>query len=94
MKEVEPISGLNELNENRDADVDAAVGVGFDPFAPQNAPGLSLIVLMRIYDVMLAQFREENPEGAKRLRELHAQGKILGPLPSIDLDEADAAQQP
>ena len=59
-----------------------------DPFAFPNAPGLNLIVNMRIYDVLLGLYLEKNPERAKALMDIHAAGKILGSLPTYDPGEA------
>lgn len=78
MEEVEHINGLNPT-----APVEDEVT---DPFSPENAPGFSLIVLMRIYDTQLALLREQNPEVAEKLVNLHAEGKILGPLPTLDTE--------
>lgn len=58
---------------------------GYDPFSPEHAPALSLITLMRIYDTQLALLREANPQVAEKLVELHAEGKIVGPLPMLDI---------
>lgn len=55
-----------------------------NPFSQELAPGVSLIVHMRIYDVLVALLRESNKEVAEKLVELHASGKILGPLPVFD----------
>lgn len=54
-----------------------------DPFSPEEAPGLSLIMQMRIYDVLMAMYMETNMEAAKDLLEMHSRGQILGPLPSF-----------
>jgi len=83
MKEVELTSGLQDVVDAGEA-LEAPVEV--DPFSPQSAPGFSLIVLMRIYDTQLALLREQNPEVAEKLVSLHAEGKILGPLPVLDTE--------
>jgi hypothetical protein len=51
-----------------------------DPFSPDNAPGMSLIVQMRMYDVLLAILNEQNPDVCDRILEAHAQGKLLAPV--------------
>jgi len=56
-----------------------------NPFSPNNAPGLTLVVLMRVYDVGMALLNEQNSEAARKLHELHSEGKILGSEPYIDL---------
>lgn len=53
------------------------------PFSPGQAPGVSLIVLMRIYDVLMAQLTISNPEAASNLMEIHANGTIMGSSPRI-----------
>ena len=58
-----------------------------DPFSPENAPAFTLITLMRIYDVLMAQFNASNPDAAAKLVELHAKGKLLGSFPWLDPDE-------
>jgi hypothetical protein len=58
-----------------------------DPFAPEHVSGVQLIVLMRIYDVLLGIYREHNEEYAERLAELHNGGKVIGPLPWLDLTD-------
>lgn len=80
MKEVEHMSGLDEINDNTPAPEEEQM----DPFSPEHAPGLSLIVLMRIYDTQLALLRHADPEVAESLVNLHAEGKILGPLPYLE----------
>lgn len=55
-----------------------------NPFDYRVAPGVSLIVQMRTYDVLLAILREQNTEAAEKLVQLHAEGKVLGPLPVFD----------
>lgn len=64
---------------------------GLDPFHPEVVPGVSLIVLMRIYDVLMATYTNLDPEGANKLYELHAAGKIVGSMPIIDMSPEDLA---
>lgn len=58
-----------------------------DPFDAETAPGLSLIVLMRIYDVQMAMLAKTDPEAAAALYEAHSKGAIIGPLPAINIGE-------
>lgn len=62
-----------------------------DPFDPSNVGAVQLIVLMRIYDVLMAQLTLSDQEMAANLLELHAKGQILGPLPSLDLRNPEDA---
>ena len=57
----------------------------YDPLSPEVAPGVQVIIQMRIYDVLMAIYTDMNPTGADALIQLHSQGKILGPLPTIDM---------
>ncbi len=54
-----------------------------DPFSAQNAPGLSLIVQMRTYDVLLALLNHFDEETADKITEAHESGQILTSLPSF-----------
>lgn len=53
-----------------------------DPFSAANAPGISLIVQLRIYDVLMALLRESNPDAADEILALHSTGAFGGPSPS------------
>jgi hypothetical protein len=70
-------------------EVEEAVQEQYDPFAPENVGAVQLIVQMRIYDVLMAMYTEQNPGKANILINLHEQGKILGPLPAIDLSNKE-----
>lgn len=59
---------------------------GLDPFSPQAVGAFSLIALMRLYDVGMALLNETSPEVAARLAHLHAQGKVIGHFPSLDME--------
>lgn len=54
-----------------------------DPFSLQEAPGVSLIVLMRLYDVMMGMYSEMNPDAAEAMIEAHGQGILLGTTPAF-----------
>lgn len=56
-----------------------------DAFSPENSAKLSLVVQMRIYDVLMALLNEQNEEAASLLHDLHAAGKVLGSLPWLDM---------
>ena len=73
------------MSEGPDEGLDPNEGV--DPFDPSVVGGVQLIVLMRIYDVVMAIYTDIDKEGAKKLYDLHAQGKVLGSEPSLDLSE-------
>lgn len=55
-----------------------------DPFSDENIKILNFITLARIYDVLMAQLTESNPEAANAILELHRTGKLLGPPPGFD----------
>lgn len=89
MKELENTKGLRDSIAELEAEEvkeleQAGELLEFDPTSPEHAPGLSLIVLMRIYEVQMALLREVNPEFASRLLQLHEEGKISTPMPWID----------
>lgn len=66
--------------------------VNLDPFDEQNVKQVQLIVQMRTYDALmaiLANLNEDGAAAAEVLHNLHAQGKIVGSLPVIDLTEED-----
>lgn len=54
-----------------------------DPLSPQQAPGISLVVQMRLYDVAMAILREMNEEVHTELLQAHSEGLILGPVPEF-----------
>lgn len=55
---------------------------GNDPFDASNAPGIALIVQMRLYDVLMALLHESNPDKANELLQLHTTGALAGSTPS------------
>jgi hypothetical protein len=55
-----------------------------DPFHPEAVGITSAITLMRIYDVVMAQFLADYPESARRLLQIHASGGLMGPPPGFD----------
>lgn len=61
-----------------------------DPFSPNNAPGLSLIVLMRLYDVQMALLSEVSPEKAEALHQAHLAGQIKGAPPAFTMPDEDS----
>lgn len=76
-----------EALHNERQRVEAGVEEEIDPFSPEYAPKLQLIVSMRIYDVLMALLTSEDETLAERLHELHADGKIMGSLPFINLTD-------
>ena len=42
-----------------------------------------LLTLLRIYDVLMAQYRAQDPEAAERLETLHAAGGLGAPMPNF-----------
>lgn len=54
-----------------------------DPFSEENIKILHFITLARIYDVLMAMLTETSPETAKKILDLHASGKLLGPPPNM-----------
>lgn len=58
-----------------------------DPFDYKNAPGIQLIVLLRIYDLLAGIYSELDNEKAAGILDLHSKGKLFLPLPYIDIEE-------
>lgn len=56
-----------------------------NPFSPEEAPGVLVIIGMRIYDVLLTILAEQNESAADKLAALHEDGKLLGPLPKLNI---------
>jgi hypothetical protein len=54
----------------------------YDPFG-QDVAQASLIVQMKIYDVLMALLMDANPDVARDLDTLHTQGIILGQGPTF-----------
>jgi len=42
------------------------------------------LTLLRIYDVLMAMYREDNPAGAERLETLHREGGLGAPIPNFN----------
>lgn len=71
---------MAELEERgTDNDVDTSN----DPFSQEEAPGVQLIVQMRIYDALMALLTELAPDKAQALMELHEQGTLMGNSPAF-----------
>lgn len=58
-----------------------------DPFAPGNVEVVTAITLLRIYDVMLADFMARHPQAGGRLMEKHARGGFMAPPPAFNPNE-------
>jgi len=58
-----------------------------DPFGPKNVAKVQLIVLMRIYDVLHGILATGNEELSNIILATHDAGKVMGPLPWLDLTE-------
>lgn len=65
-----------------------------DPFSPTNAPKLSLVVLMRLYDVGMALLYSADQDAARRLHKVHEAGGIVGSEPYLDLRSEDEDSTP
>lgn len=55
-----------------------------DPFSEDNLRVSQFILTARIYDVLLGIYTHMEPEKAKDLLELHADGALLGPQPAFN----------
>lgn len=90
MEEVQHTTGLNDMEEEFENAGEYYPDETLDPFAPENVGAFALITQMRIYDTLLALLREQNAEGADKLAALHAVGKILGPLPVLNMEQDES----
>lgn len=75
MKEVEPVKGLTEESPVADTGL----------LSDEDAKQITAITLMRIYDVLGAILTHLDEDQANALLELHANGGLAGPLPSLNL---------
>lgn len=57
------------------------VGAPADAFAPENIGGISMIIQMRTYDVLMAILTKLDENSARDLLELHQQGILLSTAP-------------
>lgn len=97
MKEVSPDKGLQDSSYT-EAEFDAALENNSKRQAnkpgTQEVPGLSdedvkqitVISLMRIYDMLGAILTHLDKDQADALLEHHAQGGLAGPMPSLNLE--------
>lgn len=76
MKEVSPDKGLTD-----ERPVEESTG----PLSDEDARQITAITLMRIYDVLGMILNHLDPDAAEALAEQHASGKLVGPLPSLNL---------
>ena len=60
-----------------------------NPFDANNAPGLALIVQMRLYDVLMAILNKLDSDSADLLYDAHSVGQIISALPSYLPKEED-----
>lgn len=67
----------------------------YDPFG-KDAAQASLIVQMKIYDVLMALLRDSDPDTARELDKLHTNGVILGMGPNFSqfVPRADTVPRP
>lgn len=92
-----PVEDDGEKLSDEDAPVEAPMEdprldketVDDDPFSPENVGVVQTITLLRIYDVMLADFVEKHPKAGQRLMEKHAKGGFFAPPPAFNPDEVE-----
>lgn len=78
MKEVSPEKGLTE------EPVALATGL-----SDEDAKQITAITLMRIYDVLGAILNHLDSELADAILKEHAEGRLVGPLPALNLEPQD-----
>lgn len=65
---------------------DSTTGPDLDAVEQMTTEEAQLITSMRIYDVLLGMYTEMSPEKAEVLMDIHAEGRLVGPVPLINLD--------
>lgn len=84
MKEVSPEKGLQDHQEGEPVQDDSAL-------TPEDARQINSITLMRIYDMLgaiLTHLDEDSEDGcscADEILDAHAAGRLIGPLPSLNI---------
>lgn len=58
-----------------------------DAFDKESYETVSLITMLRIYDLLLVIARGINEDEAVQAARLHAEGKVLGPPPSWNMSD-------
>lgn len=58
-------------------EVDEMMEAAPDPFSAAGAPGVQLIVQLRLYDVLMGIYTHLDPERAELLSDLHRSGAVL-----------------
>lgn len=58
-------------------------------FSDNEAHQVNAITLMRIYDMLGAILNKIDPEVADAILKAHAEGRLIGPLPSLVLGVSD-----
>lgn len=54
----------------------------YDPLSPGAAPGINLVISLRIYDVLMAILGELNEDARTALNQAHSEGLLLGSVPA------------
>ena len=55
-----------------------------DPFSPKNIGTIQFIMLARIYDLLMLDLAERNPEAANQVSAAHHKGSFLGVVPVMN----------
>lgn len=62
---------------------------GTGAFDPENFNTVLLIMLMRLYDINLAQLAIDSPHKAQQLAEMHEKGLTFTPAPAFSMEVED-----
>lgn len=60
-----------------------------DALDPKNALPVLVIQVSRVYDVLIALLRVQNPDLAKNMVAGHAEGKLFSPQPAFKFEEEE-----
>ena len=89
MKEIQPESGLYTEAEFHDAvtgnETRQAQTEKEELISAQDAQQITVITLMRIYDVLGAILNHLDKDQAEAVLTKHANGGLVGPLPALDI---------
>jgi len=82
MKEISLESGLTDPDEVSSEETGQAESL---PFSDEEARQVTVITLMRIYDMLGMILTHLDQDAADAVAQAHAEGRIVGPLPSLNI---------
>lgn len=91
MKEVSPDDKWTNMEDEVSAPEAQGENVeeAEDLFSPKNIGIVQTITLLRIYDILMAEFMDSNPAAASRMLERHKHGGTFTPPPAFDPEQME-----